>query len=253
MVYKRTVFRAPSQSIAAGSARDFRTTHWSLVLAAGHDQSLRHGEALETLCRTYWPAIYAFVRRRGYDEHAAKDLTQAFFARVLEKNYFGDADARRGRFRTFLLTSLNHFLANEWDKSQRQKRGGGATVFSLDERDEEGRFLREPIDSTTPEKTFDRRWAHAVLERVLDRLQREFDGKEQRFEHLKIFLLEPKGSVAYADVALRLGMTEQSVKSAIHRMRRRYAEIFRDEIAQTVTAENEVEEEIRDLFAALSG
>jgi len=245
------MLRVSPQSLA-GSARDFRTTHWSIVLAAGHEQSPRRAEALETLCRTYWPAIYAFVRRRGHDEHAAKDLTQAFFERVLEKNYFGDADSQRGRFRTFLLTSLNHFLANEWDKRQRQKRGGGAAVFSLDEQDADGHFLREPIDSATPEKAFDRRWANAVLERVLHRLQREFDGKENRFEHLKVFLLDPKGTVSYSEIATHLGMTEQSVKSAIHRMRRRYAEIFRDEIAQTVTTAAEVDGEIQYLFAALA-
>src|SRR5689334_15131385 len=163
-------------SMPAERVQQFPDTHWSVVLRAGDRAGQPQREqALETLCRAYWYPLYAYVRRRGYPEETAKDLTQGFFLRLLEKNYVGDADARRGRFRTFLLTSLGYFLANEWDRSRAQKRGGDRSLVSLDELDAEGRYLHEPADGSTPETVFERRWAEAVLEGVFGRLRREFD------------------------------------------------------------------------------
>jgi RNA polymerase sigma factor (sigma-70 family) len=243
----------PDSNSALQGARDFRTTHWSIVLAAGHETSPRRAEALESLCRTYWPAIYAFVRRRGYDEHTAKDLTQAFFERVLEKNYFGDANAQRGKFRTFLLTSLNHFLANEWDKSQRQKRGGGCTVLSLDDDSAEERYLLAAT-SMNPETVFDRRWAETVLQSVLSRLRQEFDrdSKAGRFDVLKGFLIGGHSTPSYGAVATQLGMSEVSARSAVSRLRHRFRDLMRDEIAHTVGCAEDVDSEIRYLFEALA-
>jgi RNA polymerase sigma-70 factor (ECF subfamily) len=240
---------------AFGGARDFRTTHWSVVLLAGAQTSPRSEEALERLCRTYWYPLYAYVRRRGYDAHTAQDLTQGFFERVIERNYFGDADARRGRFRTFLLASLNHFLANEWDKSQRQKRGGGRAFLSLDDQEAEERYRLEPADTTTPEYAYDRRWAETVLDVVFGKLRREIDGegKTGRFDTLKGFLTAGGEQTSYADAAARLGVSETGVRSAVSRLRQRFRELIRAEIADTVNAPSEVDEEIRHLFAALAG
>jgi RNA polymerase sigma-70 factor (ECF subfamily) len=236
------------------NARDFRTTHWSVVLLAGAQASPRSAEALEQLCRAYWYPLYAYTRRRGYDAHTAQDLTQGFFERVLEKNYLVDADARRGRFRTFLLTSLNHFLANEWDKTQRQKRGGGCALLSLDDRTAEERYRLEPAEPATPESYFDRRWAETVLEAVFNRLRAEFNdgGKAGRFEALKGFLLADERGASYAGTAAQLGLSEVSVRSAVSRLRQRFRELMRAEIANTVSNPSEVDEEIRHLFTALN-
>src|SRR5687767_8359858 len=182
----------PNESVP--NARDFRTTHWSMVLHAGLEDSPRRDTALERLCRTYWYPIYYFIRRRGHDSHQAQDLTQGFFERFLQKNYLADVSAEKGRFRTFLLSCVQHFLANEHDRSQALKRGGGVTPLSLDERDDEGRFQFEPRDELTPEKAFERRWVEAVLESVLTRLRDECNeaGHEDRFERLKAYLVEDK-------------------------------------------------------------
>ncbi len=233
----------------------FATTHWTVVLAAGRGASPGAFEALEQLCRTYWYPLYAFIRRRGHDAHEAQDLTQGFFARFLEKNYLGDVDRSKGRFRSFLLASLKHFLANEWDRRNALKRGGGRTVIALDDREAESRYRLEPKDEWSADKIYERRWALTLLDRVLARLQEEFvsAGKAEQFEHLKLFLSLGKNAAPYADVAAKLGMTEGAVKVAVHRMRHRYRELLRNEIARTVSSPAEVEEEIRCLFQVLSG
>src|SRR5205085_8457356 len=219
-------------------ARDFRTTHWSVLLkAADEEESEEKRFALERLCRSYWYPLYSFVRRRGYGHHVAQDLTQGFFERFLEKNYIADVSADKGRFRTFLLSSLQHFLTNEWDRSQAQKRGGGYKLVSLDEHEADERFQFEPRDEVTPELAFERQWIQALLETVLSRLRRECNdgGHEGRFEHFKIFLVEDKGAVSFSEMAAQLGMTEPAVKGIVHRMRQHYRKLFRKEVTNTVT------------------
>jgi RNA polymerase sigma-70 factor (ECF subfamily) len=232
----------------------FVATHWSLVVAAARSDTTRARAALEKLCRAYWLPIYAFVRRQGRSPHDAQDLTQAFFARLLEKNYLADADRARGRFRSFLLASLKHFLANEWARAGAKKRGGRRTVISLDAAGAETACGFELADNTTPEKIFEWRWALALLEQVLRRLREEYtrEGKANLFEQLKPTLTEASRTVAYAEIATRLRTTEGAVKTAVHRLRRRYREILRAEIADTVADPGEIEDEIRNLFAALA-
>lgn len=236
------------------NAREFRTTHWSVVLQAGAGESPEQLTALERLCRAYWYPLYSFVRRRGYDAHAAQDLTQAFFERLLQKNYLAEVSAEKGRFRSFLLAALQHFLANEWDRTRAQKRGGGALLISLDERDAEERFHFEPADELTPEKAFERRWVEAVLEQVLSRLRAECEKSADgnRFEMLKVYLVDDRGAVSFAEMAGRLGMTEAAVKGVVRRMRQRYREIFREEILDTLSDPKEVDAEIRYLINVLS-
>ncbi len=185
----------------------FATTHWTVIVDAGRDGSPQVQAALETLCRTYWYPLYAFVRRQGYSPHDAQDLTQAFFARFLEMNFLADVQRERGKFRSFLLASLKHFLANEWDHAHAQKRGGGKGVISSDEKTTEGRYRLEPRDEMTAEKIYERRWALTLLDRVLARLRDEYGacGKTPQFEALKVFLSDGKGSIPYAAVAAELG------------------------------------------------
>jgi RNA polymerase sigma factor (sigma-70 family) len=225
------------------------------VVSAGRNDTPDARNALEKLCRAYWFPIYAFVRRQGHGPHDAQDLTQDFFARLLEKNYLAEVDPARGRFRSFLLAALKHFLANEWDKAQAQKRGGGQVIIPIDAAVAETSWGSEPADHLTAEKIFERRWALTLLEQVLRRLRAEYvrDGKENLFEQLKPTLTEASRTVAYAEIAARLGTTEGAVKVAVHRLRQRYREVLRAEIADTVASPNEVEDEIRNLFAALAG
>jgi RNA polymerase sigma-70 factor (ECF subfamily) len=232
----------------------FVTTHWSLVVSAGRNDTPDARNALEKLCRAYWFPIYAFVRRQGHNPHDAQDLTQDFFARLLEKKYLAEADPARGRFRSFLLASLKHFLANEWDKAKAQKRGGGQVLIPIDVAAAETSGGLEPADDLTAEKIFERRWALTLLEQVLRRLRAEYvrDGKENLFEQLKPTLTEASRSVRYAEIATRLGTTEGAVKVAVHRLRQRYREVLRAGIADTVAGPGEVEDEIRNLFAALA-
>ena len=233
----------------------FVTTHWSLVVSAGHNDTPHARDALEKLCRAYWFPIYAFVRRQGHGPHDAQDLTQDFFARLLEKKQFAVADPAKGRFRSFLLASLKHFLANEWDKTRAQKRGGGQMSIPMDVATAETKCGMEPADDVTAEKIFERRWALTLLEQVLRRLRAEYvrDGRENLFEQLKPTLTEVSRSVRYAEIAARLGTNEGAVKVAVHRLRQRYRELLRAEIADTVASPGEVEDEIRNLFAALAG
>lgn len=211
--------------------------------------------ALEKLCGTYWPPIYAFIRRQGHNPHDAQDLTQAFFARLLEKNYLADVDRAKGKFRSFLLASLKHFLANEWDKAKAQKRGGGKVFVPIDAQDAETKCGIDPADSQSADKIFEKRWALTLLEQVLDKLREEFvsDGKENLFEQLKPTLTEASRTISCAEIATRLGMSEGAVKVSVHRLRQRYRELIRAEIAETVSSSGEVEDELRSLFAALAG
>jgi RNA polymerase sigma factor (sigma-70 family) len=237
-----------------GEPRAFCTTLWTVVLEAGQPGTPQSQAALDKLCRAYWFPLYAFVRRQGHSPEQAQDLTQEFFRQLLEKNRIQAADRARGRFRSFLLACLKHFLANEWQRGQRQKRGGGMTIFSLDAETAEDRLRLEPADHQTPEKTFDQQWAYALLEQVMERLREEFteSGKADRFEALSAFLLDDEAG-SQAEIAARLGMTESAVKSAVHRMRQRYAELLREEIAMTVERPEDVEAEIRELFATFGG
>lgn len=205
---------------------------------------------MERLCKTYWYPLYVFVRRKGHGHEDACDLTQAFFAKFLEKGYLRSVDANLGKFRTFLLTSMTHFLANEWDKTQAQRRGGGARLLSLDEFAAEQHYQLEGVDHDTPEKFFERRWAQTVMSVVLDRLAAE--TQEKRFEILKGFLLEDKGAVSYETASGELGISVAAVTSAIHRMRARFRALLFEEVASTVDKPEEVEQELRYLMAALS-
>jgi RNA polymerase sigma-70 factor (ECF subfamily) len=232
----------------------FVTTHWSLVVSARASDTTQARNALEKLCRAYWFPIYAFVRRQGNDPHDAQDLTQEFFARLLEKNQIAGANPVKGRFRSFLLGALKHFLANEWHKARAQKRGGGQIPIPIDAT-AESKCGFEPADALTAEKIYERRWALTLLDQVLRRLRDEYtrDSKENLFEQLKPTLTEASRTVAYADIAAQLGTSEGAVKVAVHRLRQRYREVLRAEIADTVASPGEVEDEIRNLFAALAG
>jgi len=224
------------------------------VLAAGRRHTPQSDGALEELCRTYWFPLYAYVRRRGHNKEDAEDSVQAFFARFLAKNYLEGLSAERGRFRAFLLASLKHFLINEWKKSQRLKRGGGEALLSLDWETADTKFQVAATNEPSPDRTFDREWALALLVKVIERLKKECeaDGKMKLFEQLKIFLTASKDGTAQAQVAKALGMEEGAVRVAIHRLRKRYRELLRDEIAQTLADDADVDEEMRALFGAFA-
>jgi RNA polymerase sigma-70 factor (ECF subfamily) len=226
-----------------------------VVRAAAEMDSTRSRAALESLCSTYWYPLYAYVRRRGQDPDGAKELTQEFFARLLGKGLLAGVDPSKGRFRSWLLGVMNHFLAHEWARVRAQKRGGGQPAFSLDEADAEERYRLEPTDESNPEKIFDRRWAFTVLNQAEGRLRREHvtAGKGELYSSLKAFVSVDGESVTYGEAARRLGLTPSAVKSAIHRLRQRYQELIREEIAQTVTSASEVDEEIRYLLRVIRG
>ena len=230
----------------------FEVTRWSIVLAARGDDPAARG-ALEILCLNYWYPLYAFVRRQGHQPHDAQDLTQEFFAALLQKGWLEGVAREKGKFRSFLLASMKHFLSNQRDRARAQKRGGGRPPISLDTHSAESRYAMEPVDGTTPEKIFDRRWAITLLEQVLGRLRAELAarGSSVLFDELKASLSGQQSP--YAQIGETLSMSEGAVKVAAHRLRRRYRELIREEIAQTVDNEKDVEEELRDLLAALSG
>lgn len=235
-------------------AAAFSTTHWSVVLTAGQDNLEGAAVALEQLCRKYWHPIYAFIRRRGSGPHEAEDLTQGFFAHLLEMETLKKADQRKGKFRTFLLAALTKFLSNEWDKRQTLKRGGRSQIISLDEAQAEELYHLEPVEPASPEKLFDRRWAATLLDGVLARLREEYraGGKSELLTQLEPGLTQEAAPGRYADWSRALGMSEGAVRVALHRMRRRFGELLREEIAQTVASPAEVDEEIRHLFEAIS-
>lgn len=232
----------------------FQTTHWSLVLAAQDRTSPAARQALGELCESYWYPLYAFIRRSGHNSEEARDLTQEFFARLLEKDYLADVDRERGKFRSFLLAACKHFLANERDRALAQKRGGGKTVLSFDADAAENRYSSEPQHTLTPERLFERRWVLVLLQTVLNRLREEQvnAGKGEHFERLKGFLGGDRGPARYAESATALNTTQGALKVAVHRLRGRYRELLREEIARTVNDPSEVETEIRSLFAALA-
>ncbi len=231
----------------------FATTHWSVVLTAGRSDTTRSQNALARLCQTYWYPLYFYVRRRGYSAHDAQDLTQAFFARLLEHQSLTSADPDRGRFRSFILTAMNHFLASEWKRGMAQKRGGGSLPISLDLAAAEERFDLEPADHSAPDKMFEKQWALALLAEVLNRLEGEYqsEGKTDLFNALKQSLMGSRETQPYIELAPRLGMNESAVKVAVHRLRKRYRELIRAEIANTLDHSQEVEAEMQYLFQVL--
>lgn len=232
----------------------FATTRWSVVAAAQGPASPQAREALAVLCGTYWYPLYAFIRRQGYSADEAQDLTQGFFATLLEQHALEVVDSAKGKFRSFLLTACKHYLGHERGRARAQKRGGGRHFFSLDFDDGEARYRAEPSHTLTPEKLFARRWALTLLDEVLARLREEFSekGKNRLFEHLRVFLVGEKKSIPYRRVAEEVGMTEGAVKVAAHRLRSRFRELVREEIARTVDDPEAVKDEIRELFAALA-
>ena len=232
----------------------FSTTHWSVVVAAGNSQTSRSREALAVLCEKYWQPLYAYVRRRGHTVEEAQDLTQEFFTRLMEKNYLGDARQERGKFRAFLLVALKHFLANEWHKAHAQKRGGGHPHIPLDFALAESRQGLEPVDDHTPDKVYEKQWAVSLLDQVLRRLRQEQEraGKAKEFNHLKAYLASGSVRVRYAEIAQRLEVSEGAVKVAVHRLRKRYRALLREEILATVADPKNADDELRHLVSALS-
>ena len=237
---------------SSSQPRSFPTTLWTVVLTAGVSESAPAQAALAQLCQRYWYPLYSFVRHRGYALHDAQDLTQAFFAHLLEKRGLGQVDPGRGRFRTFLLAALKNFLANDWERTHAVKRGGGQTILSLDRDSAESRFRLEPSHDLTPDRHFEHQWALTLLDQILGDLRAEYhaDGKGALFEGLKAVLTGEPAS--YADVAAKLQRSEGAIKVAAHRLRHRYRELIRARIAETVSAED-VEDELRHLLAVLSG
>lgn len=231
----------------------FGATRWTLVMAAARgNESARAAEALAELCQTYWYPLYAFLRRRGHPTHEAEDLTQAFFARLLDRDFLATIDRQKGKFRAYLLTSLKNYLADEHDRARTQKRGGGHSAVSLDALDAEKRYLLEPSHDISPEKLFEKQWALSILERALNRLQGEWTaaGKGSLFELLQPTLVGGQAT-RYEEIARQQATTEGAIKSAAHRLRLRYRELLIDEISQTVTSPAEVEGEIRYLMSCL--
>jgi RNA polymerase sigma factor (sigma-70 family) len=222
------------------------------VLAAGRGSSPQADVALEELCRSYWYPLYAFVRRQGHSREDAEDLTQGFFARLLEKNYLEGVSSDRGKFRSFM--AFKRFVANEWDHANRQKRGGGAMPLSLDWQDADQRYQIIPVDALSPDKLYDRAWAVTVLEQVITRLRDESaaEGRTRQYEQLKAFLMVGKSDIPYAQAAAALELTEGAVRVAVHRLRQRYRELLRKEIAQTLSDPAQINEEMQALFSALS-
>jgi len=243
-----------SASTAPPPASDawFVTTHWSVVVSARAGDSPQSAAALETLCRAYWYPLYSYLRRQGRAPHDAQDLTQGFFARLLEKDYLQAAAREKGKFRTFLLVAFKRFLANEWDREHAQKRGGFTPVVSIDQELAESRFAAEPAHSIQPDVLFDRQWAVTLLDQTMRQLQAEYvaSGRAKLFEYLQSCLAREESALPYAEIATRLNLTEAAVKMAAHRLRARYREILRAEIAHTVSGPEEIEEEIRHLFSS---
>lgn len=234
----------------------FQSTHWSLILAANQADSPQALEALGRLCQTYWYPLYAFIRRRGHEAEPAKDLTQEFFSRLLEKQFLRIADQERGRFRTFLLSCVEHFLSNERKKENTLKRGGGYTFVSLEDASAEERYLAEPADEMSPDKLLDRRWALTVLEMSFQQLKHEYaeSGKAAQFDALQTNLSGAKEApCSFAEIGAQLGMTESAARQAAFRMRSRFGDLLRQSVAQTVASPQDLEAEMSHLRAVLSG
>jgi len=245
----------PNTGDAIARNATFATTHWSVVLSAGQQKFPEAAQALETLCRTYWYPLYAYVRRRGFNVPDAEDLIQEFFARFLAKDCLTRIRREKGKFRFYLLSALNHFLADMWDRERCVKRGGGQAVVPIDAEVGEARYRREPLDNASPDRLYERRWALTVLTQVLNQLEQEYEQsrQDQLFHALKEFITADPEHVSYAAAANALGMREGALRVKVHRLRRRYGELFRTEIAHTVSRPEEVEDEMHHLFEVLSG
>jgi DNA-directed RNA polymerase specialized sigma24 family protein len=232
----------------------FLTTSWSLVRAAAGNPTADSDEALATLCQKYWHPVYAFVRRHGYGQEESKDLTQSFFMLLIEKHYLLHTNRERGRFRSFLLTAVKHFLANEWDREHALKRGGGQVLVSIDLVEAEKWHPISAIDEATPESLFERRWALSLLENVMAKLRAEFvgEGKTDQFERLSGFLIKDSESTRYQSLAIELKTSEGALRMLVHRMRRRYRRLLRAEISETVSEPDEIDDELRFLLSTLS-
>lgn len=243
----------PARESDSEASGRFATTHWSIVLAADQDDSTEAREALQKLCEAYWYPLYAYVRRTGRSKEQAEDLTQDFFARLLAKNYVAAARRDRGRFRSFLLTSLKNFITNDYHHGTRLKRGGVMESISLDAEIAEDRFIAEPADQESPEVLYERRWAMALLEGALRRLEADYaaNGRSEVFALLKNYVWGDRNGASYAEIATRLDLTEEAVKKAVQRLRLRYRDLLRVEIAQTVSTVGEVEDELRHLIGLL--
>lgn len=246
---------ANTETVASAQRTWFTTTHWSVILNAQDPASPLAAAALEKLCRAYWYPLYLYVRRQGENEESAKDLTQEFFARLLKRNDLALVRREKGKFRSFLLASLKHFLADEWDKARAQKRGGDLTFVSLDDSTGEERYRLEPVDRMDAEKLYERRWALTLLDTARARLGQEYlaDGKSSLYEHLKIFEAGDKNAPSYDEAAAELGLTASAVKSAVFRLRRRFRQLVREEVANTVASPEEIDAEIRYLIGVVGG
>lgn len=237
------------------SQRPFPTTEWSLIVRAGAEDPVERAKALTEICTHYWPPVYAFIRSQGYSPHDAEDLTQAFFGELLKRDDFAKADASRGRLRNYLLAAAKNQLHSARRDGRRLKRGGGVPVLSIDARDAEGRCLiPEPIDHFSPEKVFDRQWAITVLEQVVNALAARYEAKGQTrlFEALRPFITPTGCAPPQSQLARDLGMSDQALRVAIHRLRQRYGELLRETVRATLGREESVEEEIRHLLASFS-
>jgi RNA polymerase sigma-70 factor (ECF subfamily) len=245
---------ASASNVPRPEAGWFATTHWSVVLLAGQVDSPHGAEALEKLCRTYWYPLYVYVRRQGNSPEDAQDLTQNFFSRLLEKNYFAKADPDRGKFRTFLLGSLKNFLVNEWKRAGRLKRGGELTFLSFDANEAEERYAGEQIDESNPANAYERQWAVALIEQVFSILRGDYAAgdKAQLFEALKVFVWGDTSSASYVEIGRQLNLTEGTVKVAVHRLRQRFRELLRAEVAHTVARPEDIDGELRHLIAVVS-
>jgi len=232
----------------------FATTHWSVILAAARDAEPQAAEALEKLCRSYWYPLYAYVRKTGRTVEDSQDLTQDFFARLLEKQYLERATSERGRFRTFLLSSLKNFLANDWNRARRQKRGGHAVFLSIDADAGENLYGAEPVETADPEKLYEKRWAGTLLDLTLTRVREEYttSGRAQLFDELKVYVWGEHSNASYSEVATHLQLSEGAVKVAVHRLRQRFRDLLRAEIANTVADVSEVDQELRHLIAVIA-
>lgn len=254
MLESESVRPEASGSDRKGQGGVFLTTHWSVVLTAAERNDPQGSAAMEQLCRTYWYPLYAYVRHEGRSPAEAEDLTQGFFAHLLARDFLARVGPQRGKFRSFLLAALRRFLCDQWDRARAVKRGGGAEVLSLDAQEAEDRYRMEPVERLDPEKLYERRWVLTLLEQALTRLRDESAaaGKAELFQRLRSFVAG-ENELACADVAAEMGLSESATKAALHRLRERYREILRDEIARTVASPAEIEGEIRYLIAVLGG
>ncbi|TWU42373.1 RNA polymerase sigma factor [Novipirellula artificiosorum] len=231
----------------------FATTHWSVVLSAKQGSESQVHEALETLCQTYWYALYAYVRRSDYASHDAEELTQEFLTRLVQRDFLGSVEPQRGRFRSFLLAAMKHFLSHERERAKALKRGGGRGVLSLDFHRAEKDYRSEPVDAMTPQRLFDRRWALTILENAMTVLQERYaaSGKSDLFVKLQPCLTQASDSPSYRVIANELSLSEGAVKVAVHRLKRDYRRLLKQQVSQTLENPDDVEDELRDLFAAI--